>query len=372
MAPAARPPAPGCAQDKFRECGSVVYANVMHYEDGAAAVWGGGGGFRAPELQGRVASESTRAPGEQRQRGLGRPPSLRHAPWAWTGCLSWPAGQPDHQADEARRNAGACACAGRSKGWGIVEFETPDEVRAAQRCHSCAPWRGAGAHCVLEDRRRGTTTPESAAASTAAPAAAVGVAAQGVCSFWDCSPLGAVLIRLLMGPRSRWRQTQRVDAAAGTADESRRGPRESCRGRRLSLGRAPLPLATSRTLLNRQPCLADRSAQAATAINTLNGVEMSGRRLLVREDREDRDLKHVAGGDENGASPAPRAPRPPRAAGAPGGRGTAGGRGAGGRGAGGRGGRGSAPPERSGESSGLQVRPRHALPALPQHPSCGF
>ncbi len=89
------------------------------------------------------------------------------------------------------------------------------------------------------------------------------------------------------------------------------------------------------------PCL-----QAAAAITALNGVELSGRRLLVREDREDRDIKQAAGEGENGA-PAPRAPRAPRAA--RGGAAPRGGRGAG------RGGRGGPPPDRSGESSGLQV-----------------
>ncbi len=33
--------------------------------------------------------------------------------------------------------------------------------------------------------------------------------------------------------------------------------------------------------------------EALTAINTLNGVEMGGRTILVREDREDRDVKQV-------------------------------------------------------------------------------
>ena len=34
--------------------------------------------------------------------------------------------------------------------------------------------------------------------------------------------------------------------------------------------------------------------EALTAINTLNGVEMGGRTILVREDREDRDVKQVS------------------------------------------------------------------------------
>jgi RNA recognition motif-containing protein len=36
--------------------------------------------------------------------------------------------------------------------------------------------------------------------------------------------------------------------------------------------------------------------EALTAINTLNGVEMGGRTILVREDREDRDVKQVGAG----------------------------------------------------------------------------
>jgi RNA recognition motif-containing protein len=75
--------------------------------------------------------------------------------------------------------------------------------------------------------------------------------------------------------------------------------------------------------------------EALKAINTLNGEELSGRRLLVREDREDRDVKP--------AGEAPRSGRGP--ARSPAGRG---------RGRGARGGRGPAP-ERTGESSGMQI-----------------
>lgn len=82
--------------------------------------------------------------------------------------------------------------------------------------------------------------------------------------------------------------------------------------------------------------------QAVAAIETLNGTELGGRRLLVREDREDRDLK-----GEGDAPAAPRAPRAPRAA--------AGGRGAPSAGRGAGRGRGAGPPAQGGESSGLQV-----------------
>lgn len=89
--------------------------------------------------------------------------------------------------------------------------------------------------------------------------------------------------------------------------------------------------------------------EALVAIQTLNGADMGGRRILVREDREDRDIK----GDGANGAPAPRAPRPERAERPAGGRG-AGGRGAGGPPAGGRG-RGRGAPEQAGESSGLQI-----------------
>ncbi len=60
------------------------------------------------------------------------------------------------------------------------------------------------------------------------------------------------------------------------------------------------------------------------AISTLNGADLAGRKLLVREDREDRDVRAARG--EGGAEgeggerpprrerppPRPRAPRPPR------------------------------------------------------------
>lgn len=94
-------------------------------------------------------------------------------------------------------------------------------------------------------------------------------------------------------------------------------------------------------------------AQALAAINTLNGADLGGRRILVREDREDRDVKQ-----QGGAAPAPA----PGAAVTRSGRGGRGGRApsrgapaAGGRGAGRGAGRAPAA-ERTGESSGLQVR----------------
>lgn len=82
--------------------------------------------------------------------------------------------------------------------------------------------------------------------------------------------------------------------------------------------------------------------EALLAIQTLNGSEMGGRRILVREDREDRDIKGEGAAANGGVA----APRPPR----PAGRGPppAGGRGAGR-------GRGRGPPEQAGESSGLQI-----------------
>ena len=96
------------------------------------------------------------------------------------------------------------------------------------------------------------------------------------------------------------------------------------------------------------------------AINTQNGTDLGGRRILVREDREDRDVKQY-GGEEGGEAPvrAPRvrAPRPAGGRGGGGGEGGGGGgEGGGGRGAGRGRGRGRGPPpERTGESSGLQV-----------------
>jgi len=84
--------------------------------------------------------------------------------------------------------------------------------------------------------------------------------------------------------------------------------------------------------------------QAVTAINTISGTELGGRTILVREDREDRDVKLY--NEENGIV-------------APSSRGRGRGRGAGGRGdrSGGAGGE-EAP---SGESTGTQVVV-HGLP----------
>lgn len=52
--------------------------------------------------------------------------------------------------------------------------------------------------------------------------------------------------------------------------------------------------------------------EALTAINTLNGTDLGGRNILVREDREDRDVKQY--NEENGITPPARPPaaaRPP-------------------------------------------------------------
>lgn len=60
--------------------------------------------------------------------------------------------------------------------------------------------------------------------------------------------------------------------------------------------------------------------EAIAAVNTLNGTDLGGRRIAVREDREDRDVKQFIEGEE-GAAPRRstrgrgrgrgRAPRPP-------------------------------------------------------------
>jgi len=76
------------------------------------------------------------------------------------------------------------------------------------------------------------------------------------------------------------------------------------------------------------------SVQAVEAVNKYNGQELAGRKLLVREDREDRDVKQY--NRENGIE-RPEGARPPHEEGRPPKR---------------EGG----PPERQGESSGLQVR----------------
>lgn len=40
--------------------------------------------------------------------------------------------------------------------------------------------------------------------------------------------------------------------------------------------------------------------QAIAAVQTLNGAELGGRRISVREDREDRDVKQFTEGEEGG------------------------------------------------------------------------
>lgn len=101
-----------------------------------------------------------------------------------------------------------------------------------------------------------------------------------------------------------------------------------------------LPSAPSQRWSNPPSTYLPRS-QALQAINTLNGADLAGRRILVREDREDRDVKPP------GAPTGPPPTRSGRGAGRGAGRGGA----VGGRGAG----RGAAATERTGESSGLQV-----------------
>jgi RNA recognition motif-containing protein len=63
--------------------------------------------------------------------------------------------------------------------------------------------------------------------------------------------------------------------------------------------------------------------EAIAAVNTLNGTDLGGRRIAVREDREDRDVKQFVEGEggENGSRPPRRGrgrgrgrgrePRPP-------------------------------------------------------------
>ena len=76
--------------------------------------------------------------------------------------------------------------------------------------------------------------------------------------------------------------------------------------------------------------------QAIAAVNQLNGADLGGRRISVREDREDRDVKQFTEGEEGGGS----APR---------------------RGGGGRRGRGRGPrPPVEGEPSGFQVSRQHS------------
>jgi RNA recognition motif-containing protein len=104
--------------------------------------------------------------------------------------------------------------------------------------------------------------------------------------------------------------------------------------------------------------------EAVQAVQTLNGVELGGRKILVREDREDRDVKQYNrdNGLEGEGQRQPRPRRDRRARGGRDGDGEEGGRG-GGRDGGGRGrGRGRGDYQQqmqqqqsSGQSSGLQV-----------------
>ena len=50
--------------------------------------------------------------------------------------------------------------------------------------------------------------------------------------------------------------------------------------------------------------------QAVTAVQTFNGTELAGRKILVREDREDRDVKQY--NKDNGIETPEREFRPPR------------------------------------------------------------
>ena len=90
--------------------------------------------------------------------------------------------------------------------------------------------------------------------------------------------------------------------------------------------------------------------QAVEAVNRYNGYELAGRKMLVREDREDRDVKQY--NRENGIE-RPEGARPPRRPRRSDGGGPSGQQPAGEvRPAKREGG----PPERQGESSGFQAR----------------
>ena len=81
--------------------------------------------------------------------------------------------------------------------------------------------------------------------------------------------------------------------------------------------------------------------QAVAAVNAFNGEEMAGRKILVREDREDRDVKQY--NRENGIE-RPNTRRPKR-----------GGRGGAGRGGAEQGGRGGGAQRDPQQPSGLQA-----------------
>jgi len=115
----------------------------------------------------------------------------------------------------ARCHVFARCCTGRSKGWGIVEYETPEEVHPSKTSQNLAI--GLNTACAA-------TLP-----------AALCLAQDGILSTTHaCCPAHPDLIPSM-------------------------------------------------------PCL---SMQAVRAVETLNGTDLGGRKILVREDREDKDVKN--------------------------------------------------------------------------------
>jgi hypothetical protein len=117
-------------KDAFRQCGNVVYANVTRGDDGEQQR------LRPPGAPGASPTSDLARPRgpDRRQAAPGQHPTCRAAPRA-----------------------------GRSKGWGIVEFETPDEVGcwgragpggspAGQHWGRARQGRQAGQPAVMRDR----------------------------------------------------------------------------------------------------------------------------------------------------------------------------------------------------------------------------
>lgn len=119
-------------KDKFRECGEVVYANVIKDDAGAC-----------PREWAPLGEEENSKPLD----------SLHCPVWAAVTWRLQRAGVLRHAIVRATglgslrlSDCGACwLCAGRSKGWGIVEYASPEEVRKeAEGSHLLVLWLRAG------------------------------------------------------------------------------------------------------------------------------------------------------------------------------------------------------------------------------------
>jgi len=287
-------------KDFFRQAGKVVYADVMT-EDGGRSKGCGVVEFETAdeaqraidelhdaELDGRrlaVREDREEKPfaAGKRNREYAERPTTNGGRRVFASNLSWSTSWQDLK--DYFRQAGKVAYAsvmteddtGRSKGCGIVEFETPDEAaRAIELLHDTE--LDARRIAVREDREEDKRA--SPARNTQRPPR----------QQHDPPASGAEVVRVgrrvYVGNLSwstSWQDLKDFFRKAGNVVYAS-VMTEDDTGRSKGFGIVEF----------------ESSEQAVCAIETLHDTELDGRRLTVREDREDKDLKGRDSGRRHG------------------------------------------------------------------------